>query len=270
MPIFALYTLQLEDVLLLLHHVLPASLQLTNAGTAHHSPDHSDAHTHLSRHQPNSPSHSATPSATDPNPGQQPASDQPDDPAHLTAPQAQPHDSTGESTAASHVPPELRAVTAYLRDKGRLRTPGLFVNSADAAMLWAMHQPAEVGTPDNNREPKSGCALAVRQVREALDRGKEVHKHIYFYCHIYSIRHMCSYCHIYSYRHMYSYRHSAWLYCSQIHVRLIKHYQSIQHVLPGEYGVSFLRPIVCLFWHLLHGQWHASLTTFIVRVHDQE
>lgn len=75
---------------------------------------------------------------------------------------------------ASHVPPELRAITAYLRDKGRLRTPGLFVNSADAAMLWAMHQPPEVGTPDNNREPKSGCALAVRQVREALDRGQEV------------------------------------------------------------------------------------------------
>ena len=75
------------------------------------------------------------------------------------------------------MPPELRAITGYLRDKGRLRTPGLFVNSADAAMLWAMHQPAEVGTPDNNREPKSGCALAVRQVREALDRGREVHTH---------------------------------------------------------------------------------------------
>ncbi len=88
-----------------------------------------------------------------------------------------------ESAVASHVPPELRAITAYLRDKGRLRTPGLFVNSADAAMLWAMHQPAEVGTPDNNREPKSGCALAVRQVREALDRGQEVGKHIHSYRH---------------------------------------------------------------------------------------
>lgn len=105
-----------------------------------------------------------------------------------------------ESAAASHVPPELRAITGYLRDKGRLRTPGLFVNSADAAMLWAMHQPAEVGTPDNNREPKSGCALAVRQVREALDRGQEVHKHI------------CSY------------RDSILLHCSQACVRVSKRY----------------------------------------------
>ncbi len=153
------------------------ALKLGTAGTAHHSPDHSDTHTHLSKHQPSPPSHSATPSATDPTPRQQPASDQPDDPAHLTAPQAQSCDSLTESAAASHVPPELRAITGYLRDKGRLRTPGLFVNSADAAMLWAMHQPAEVGTPDNNREPKSGCALAVRQVREALDRGQEVHTH---------------------------------------------------------------------------------------------
>ncbi|KAL0027397.1 hypothetical protein WJX79_008379 [Trebouxia sp. C0005] len=145
-----------------------ASQDASPASTAHHSPDHSDAHTHLSRHQ------SATPSATDATPRQQPASAQPDDPVHLTAQQAQPHDSMHESAVATHVPPELRAITAYLRDKGRLRTPGLFVNSADAAMLWAMHQPAEVGTPDNNREPKSGCALAVRQVREALDRGQEV------------------------------------------------------------------------------------------------
>ncbi|DBA87288.1 hypothetical protein WJX77_005794 [Trebouxia sp. C0004] len=144
-----------------------ASQDVSPASTAHHSQDHSDAHSPVSRHQPSPPSHSATPSATDPIPGQQPATDQPDDPAHLTAPQAQ-------SAVASHVPPELRAITAYLKDKGRLRTPGLFVNSADAAMLWAMHQPAEVGTPDNNREPKSGCALAVRQVREALDCGQEI------------------------------------------------------------------------------------------------
>ena len=41
----------------------------------------------------------------------------------------------------SHVPPELRAITGHLRDKGRLKTQGLFVNSADAVMLWAMHQP---------------------------------------------------------------------------------------------------------------------------------
>lgn len=141
------------------------------AGTAHHSPDHSDTHTNLQKHQASSPS------AANPSPSQEPASDQPDDPAHLTAPQAHPHNSTDESATASHVPPELRAITGYLRDKGRLRTPGLFVNSADAAMLWAMHQPAEVGAPDNNREPKSGCALAVRQVREALDRGQEVHTH---------------------------------------------------------------------------------------------
>ena len=174
--------------------------QLGNAGTAHHSPDHSDAHTHLSSQQSSPPSNSATPSAIDPTPGQQPASDQPDDPAHLTAPQAHPHNSTDESATASHVPPELRAITGYLRDKGRLRTPGLFVNSADAAMLWAMHQPAEVGTPDNNREPKSGCALAVRQVREALDRGQEVHKHI------------CSY------------RDSILLHCSQACVRVSKRY----------------------------------------------
>ena len=87
-------------------------------------------------------------------------------------------DSAYGSSVASHVPPEIRAITAYLRDKGRLRTPGLFVNSADAAMLWAMHHPQEMGSSDSSREAKNGCALAVKQVREALDMGQQVCLHL--------------------------------------------------------------------------------------------
>ena len=72
------------------------------------------------------------------------------------------------------MPPELRALTTWLRKSERLKTAGLFVNSTDAAMLWAMHQPADKAAADSNREPKGGCALAVKQIREALDRGQEV------------------------------------------------------------------------------------------------
>lgn len=151
-----------------------ASQDASPASSSHHSPDHSDTHNHLQRHQASHPTHPTQPLIADAPSSQQPGSDQQDDPAHLMPSQPAAADSAYGSSVASHVPPEIRAITAYLRDKGRLRTPGLFVNSADAAMLWAMHHPQEMGSSDSSREAKNGCALAVKQVREALDRGQQV------------------------------------------------------------------------------------------------
>lgn len=158
------------------------------AGSSHHSPDHADAQKHLQRNaagqaapQTQDLTHLRTLPATGKDAsgaareGQQP--DPPQQPAvalALTSSQEAAHSSDDDSSATPRVPPELRAITAYLRGKERLKTAGLFVNSADAAMLWAMHQPPEQSAAENNREPKAGCALAVKQVREALDRGQEV------------------------------------------------------------------------------------------------
>ena len=147
------------------------------AGSSHQSPDHADAQNQLQRnaagkaaHQTQDPAQSDTLPAAggDAEGGQQP------DGSDLAASQEAAQSSEDDSSATPRVPPELRAVTAFLRDKQRLRTPGLFVNSADAAMLWAMHQPPDQTSADSNREPKAGCALAVKQVREALDRGQQV------------------------------------------------------------------------------------------------
>ena len=168
------YTLQCQYTACYLY------MQMLNAdvGSSHHSPDHSDTHNHLQRHQASHPTHPTQPLIADAPSSQQPGSDQQDDPAHLMPSQPAAVDSAYGSSVASHVPSEIRAITAYLRDKGRLRTPGLFVNSADAAMLWAMHHPQEMGSSDSSREAKNGCALAVKQVREALDRGQQVCLHL--------------------------------------------------------------------------------------------
>ena len=159
-----------------------------SAGSSHHSPDHADAQKQLQKnaaseatHRTQDPTHSGTRAATgglasgavkggqQPDPSQQPVAG-----LALTSSQEAAQSSDDDSSALPRVPPELRAITAFLRDKERLKTAGLFVNSADAAMLWAMHQPAEQSAAESNREPKAGCALAVKPVREALDRGQEV------------------------------------------------------------------------------------------------
>ena len=157
------------------------------AGSLQHSPDHADAQKHLQRNAAGQavplsqdPTHSSTAPATRGDAsegatgGQEP--DTPEQPAAVLAltTQEAAQSAVDESSATPRVPPELRAITAFLRDKQRLGTAGLFVNSADAAMLWAMHQPAEQTAVESNREPKAGCALAVKQVREALDSGQEV------------------------------------------------------------------------------------------------
>ena len=158
------------------------------AGSSHHSPDHADAQKHLQRNavgqeapQSQDPTHASTLPATggdagvgargghQPDPSQQPAAS-----SALTSSQEAAQSSGSDSSATPRLPPELRAITTFLKDKERLKTAGLFVNSADAAMLWAMHQPSEQSAAESNREPKAGCALAVKQVREALDRGQEV------------------------------------------------------------------------------------------------
>ena len=145
------------------------------AGPSHHSPAHAGRD---SRQSPNrstqsaqAPSQANADTAAD---QQIRSSQQPDADSTLTPPQDAAQSLEDESSTTPRVPPELRAITAYLRDKERLKTPGLFVNSADAAMLWAMHQPPDLATSDSSKEPKSGCALAVKQIREALDRGQEV------------------------------------------------------------------------------------------------
>ena len=79
----------------------------------------------------------------------------------------------------SNVPPELRAITAYLKDKEHLKTQGLFVNSADSVMLEAMHQ-APDGNPSGDGGPSAqgGRFAAVEKVRTALDKGQPVsHPH---------------------------------------------------------------------------------------------
>ena len=158
---------------------------LLSAGSSHHSPDHADAQKQLQRNaagqaenQTQDPSQLDTLPATEgaaegvqqPDPPQQPTAGS----ATTTSPQEAAQSSEDDSSASRRVPPELRAMTTFLRDQGRLRTTGLFVNSADAAMLWAMHQPPEQSAAESNREPKAGCALAVKHIREALDRGQEV------------------------------------------------------------------------------------------------
>ena len=77
-------------------------------------------------------------------------------------------------SAISNVPPELRAITAYLKAKDRLKTQGLFVNSADSVMLWAMHQPPEGVGVETGMGAQGGRSAAVEMVKEALDRGQQV------------------------------------------------------------------------------------------------
>ena len=153
-----------------------------SAGSSYHSPDHADAQKQLQRNTSSQAAHQtqdSTQSGTLPATGGGASGgarrgQQPDSGSALTSSQEAAQSSDNDSSATPRVPPELRALTAFLRDKERLKTAGLFVNSADAAMLWAMHQPPEQSAAESNREPKAGCALAVKQVREALDRGQEV------------------------------------------------------------------------------------------------
>lgn len=165
--------------------LLPAVLtdNISNsAGSARHSPERADAHqqpqdpaTDPAPHPNPAPTQSDTPTPTPTASGQQPGSSQlPSDDSVLASPQKAAQSSCDDSSMAPHVPPELRALTTWLRGGERLRTTGLFVNSTDAAMLWAMHQPADKAAADSNREPKGGCALAVKHIREALDRGQQV------------------------------------------------------------------------------------------------
>lgn len=157
-----------------------------SAGSSHHSPDHADAQKQLHKNaagqaaqQPQDPTQSGSEGgaggAQQPDPPQQPNASS----VTTTSAQEAAQSSGDDSSASPRVPPELRAMTTFLRGQGRLRTTGLFVNSADAAMLWAMHQPPEQSAAESNREPKAGCALAVRQIREALDRGQEVMPHAF-------------------------------------------------------------------------------------------
>ena len=148
------------------------------AGSSHHSPDHADAQKQLHSMISSQAEHQtqdSTQSGTEGNAsGGAMGAQQPESGTAFTSSQQAAHSSGDDSPATPRVPPELRAITAYLRGKERLKTAGLFVNSADAAMLWAMHQPPEQSAAESNREPKAGCALAVKQIREALDRGQEV------------------------------------------------------------------------------------------------
>ena len=78
----------------------------------------------------------------------------------------------------SNVPPELRAITAYLKDKERLKTQGLFVNSADSVMLEAMHQPPDRTPGEGGSGAQGGRFAGVEKVRTALDKGQPVsHPH---------------------------------------------------------------------------------------------
>lgn len=150
------------------------------AGSSRQSPEHIDTQQQLHAPTPDPATHPKDPpDNSDPSTAsaQQPTgSPQPPgaDPA-LASPQEAAQSSGDDSSVAPHVPPELRALTAWLRGNERLKTAGLFVNSADAAMLCGMHQPARQATAETSREPNGGCALGVKQVREALDRGQEVH-----------------------------------------------------------------------------------------------
>lgn len=155
-----------------------------SAGSSHHSPDHADAQNQLQKnaagqaaHRTQEPTQSDTLPANEGGAGgaQQPGPPQQPTAGSVATPSQEPAQSPEDDSSASHrVPPELRAMTSFLRDQGRLKTTGLFVNSADAAMLWAMHQPPEQLAAESNREPKAGCTVAVKQIREALDRGQEV------------------------------------------------------------------------------------------------
>lgn len=156
-----------------------------SAGSSQHSPDHSGAQNQLQKNaagqagqRTQDPTQSDTLPATEGGAGGAPQPDPPQQPTAgsvtTTSSQEAAQSSGDDSSASQRVPPELRAMTSFLRDQGRLRTTGLFVNSADAAMMWAMHQPPEQSAAESNREPKAGCALAVKQIREALDRGQEV------------------------------------------------------------------------------------------------
>ena len=76
--------------------------------------------------------------------------------------------------------PCCRELTQWLRDEGRLRTPGLFVQSADAAL----HPGASGGA--GNRGISShlmshGGGQAIRKIRHALDQGLSVSPSL-FYC----------------------------------------------------------------------------------------
>lgn len=77
-------------------------------------------------------------------------------------------------SAGNSIPPELRAITDYLKSKDRLKTQGLFVNSADSVMLWAMHQPPDGSGGEGGTGAQGGRSGAVASVREALDRGQPV------------------------------------------------------------------------------------------------
>jgi hypothetical protein len=61
------------------------------------------------------------------------------------------------------LPPEVRALTDFLREGDLLATPGLFVNSAEQAFAAA----TEAATTSRVPAP-------VRTIREALDRGLPV------------------------------------------------------------------------------------------------
>ncbi|KAK9821522.1 hypothetical protein WJX74_007052 [Apatococcus lobatus] len=90
-------------------------------------------------------------------------------------------DSANTSPEASHesvsavelVPPELRELTKWLRDQDRLHTPGLFVQSADAAL-----HPGSSGAARSqgisSHLMSQGGGQAMRRIRHALDQGLSV------------------------------------------------------------------------------------------------
>lgn len=66
-----------------------------------------------------------------------------------------------------------RELTKWLRDQDRLRTPGLFVQSADAAL----HPGASGGARNQGLSShlmSQGGGQAIRKIRHALDQGLSV------------------------------------------------------------------------------------------------
>lgn len=73
------------------------------------------------------------------------------------------HRRTESVSIVNLLPPEIRALTDFLREGSRLHTPGLFVNSAEQAFAAASEATSSSRVP-----------APVRTIREALDRGLPV------------------------------------------------------------------------------------------------